>query len=72
LNWITDSSLCAQLIADIDTAEGFRASGSGSQAQSTIDHYNSLLGTSASFAPGVTSAAFWLLSSNSEIIRAMF
>src|SRR5712671_4384561 len=72
LNWITDSSLCTQLIADIDAAESFRASGSGSQVQTTIDHYNGLLGTSAAFAPGVTSPAFWLLSSNAGIIRAMF
>ena len=69
LNWITDSTLCSQLVSDLDTAEGFRAAGATSQLQSTLDHYKSLLGTSASFAAGVNSAAFWMLSVNADIIR---
>jgi hypothetical protein len=72
LLWISDTNLCTQLLADLDAAESFRASGSASQAQSTLDHYNGLLGTSGALSPGVTSSAFWLLSANVGIIRAMF
>jgi hypothetical protein len=69
LNWITNATLCSQLISDLDAAEGFRATGATSQVQSTLDHYKSLLGTSTSFATGVNSAAYWMLSANADIIR---
>ena len=69
LNWITNSTLCSQLVSDLDTAESFRAAGATSQLQSTMDHYKGLLGTSTAFATGVNSAAFWTLSVNADIIR---
>ena len=69
LNWITDSTLCSQLVSDLDAAENFRAAGATSQVQTTMDHYKSLLGTSTAFATGVNSAAFWMLSVNADIIR---
>jgi hypothetical protein len=72
LLWITSSTLCVQLLSDIDAVEGFRASGAFSQAQNTMDHYNGLLTgpDPGTFASGVTSSAFWLLTSNANIVKA--
>jgi hypothetical protein len=71
LLWITDAALCGQLLSDVDAAEAYRASGASTQAQSTLDHYKTLLAgpDPGTFAPGVTSPAFWLLKSNADIVK---
>jgi len=72
LLWITDSSVCTQLLADIDAAESYRAAGAFSQASETLDQFVSLLGSSStSFSPGVTSSAYWLLRPNVDVIKSL-
>jgi hypothetical protein len=69
LNWITDPSLCGQLLADIDQAEVYRSNGQAPQAANSLVHYEGLI--SAGMTGGtVTSAAYWLLRANAEIVRA--
>ena len=71
LFWITSSSLCTELVQDLDASESFRASGAVIQAQNSLIHYSNLLSgpDPGTFAPGVTSPAYWLLRTNAEIVR---
>lgn len=72
LSWITNAALCGTLLNDLDAAEGYRASGDATQAQASLDHYKSLLAgpDPGTFASGVNSAAFWMLRSNADIVKA--
>jgi hypothetical protein len=71
LVWIADAGLCGQLQSDIDAAEAFRVSGANAQAQATLDHYKSLLSgpDPGTIAAGVKNPAYWLLTSNADIIK---
>jgi len=71
LRWLTDSSLCTQLLSDIDQADAYRSAGQTAEAKRTLTHYSGLLGSANSYAPGVTSSAYWLLKVNADIINAM-
>lgn len=68
--WITDSSLCAQLLADLDQVETYRLSGQSSQARDVLVHYQGLVST-GNTAGTVKSAAYWLLKSNADIVGAI-
>lgn len=70
LLWVSDGTLCAQLVTDLDAAESYRATGATAQARSAMDHFKGLLAGPApgTFATGVTSAAYWLLKSNADIV----
>lgn len=71
LMWISDSGLCSQLLNDIDLAESYRASGQTAQAQSSLDQFKAGLGSdSGTPASSVTSAAYWLLRSNADIVKS--
>ena len=67
LLWITNASLCNELLADIREAENARQP---ARAKRALDNYMTVLGGVDTPAPGVTNAAYWLLRSNAEIIRA--
>jgi hypothetical protein len=67
LSWITDSTLCTQLTADLDQAETYRAAGQTSDAASTLNDYKSHLSTGSSNGT-VKSPAFWLLTANADIV----
>lgn len=71
LSWITDSTLCTQLLTDLDAAEAYRASGASQSASASLDHFEGLLNgpDPGTFAPGVSSSAFWLLKTNAEIVK---
>ena len=71
LTWITSAGLCSQLTALVDEAESHRASGQFSAARESLDAFTTALsGTSPdTFALGVSSAAYWLLKINAEVIR---
>jgi hypothetical protein len=71
LFWITSSTLCTDLLQELDVSESFRASGAVSQAQNSLTHYSNLLSgpSPGTLAPGVTSPAYWLLRTNAEIVR---
>ncbi len=69
LLWITNASLCNELLADIRDADN-NGSKQPTQAKRALDNYMSVLGGVDAPAPGVTNAAYWLLRSNAEIIRA--
>jgi hypothetical protein len=72
LTWITDATLCGQLVADVDQAQASRANGQLIEARSTLDHFVALLGGgSGGFASGVSSSGYWLLASNAALIRAL-
>lgn len=70
LRWITSSSLCTKLLGYVDQAEANRAAGKITQAKSSLNSYISSLSgkTSGTFAPGVTSSAYWLLKPNANIV----
>ncbi len=67
LLWITDSTLCTQLVSDVDQAESYRSGGQIASAKSSLEHYRSLL-LSGNTAGTVKSSSYWLLKSNSEIL----
>ena len=69
-HWITDSSLCSQLLADLDQAESNRANGQSAAARDTLVHYQGLV-SSGSTAGTVKSPAYWLLKSNAEVVSAI-
>jgi hypothetical protein len=66
-NWITDASLCNQLLTDLDQAESYRASGQSAQARDVLAGYQSRISTGNNSGT-VKSPAFWLLKSNAEIV----
>ncbi len=68
LLWITDSTICAQLINDVDQAEAFRSGGQTLLAKSALTHYETLL-SAGSITGSVTNPGYWLLKPNAEIIR---
>lgn len=72
LNWITDSTLCTQLLTDLDAAETSRAAGANVLAKSSLDHYKALLTglPPGTFANGVTGQAYWLLTSNADVVKS--
>jgi hypothetical protein len=72
LSWITASSLCSQLVGYLDQAEIFRAGGAMTEARGSLGDFVSALGgpTAGTFAAGVSSSAYWLLTSNANIISA--
>lgn len=69
LFWITDSTICSQLINDVDQAESFRSNGQSALAKASLTHYETLL-TAGSTTGSVKNPGHWLLKSNSEIIRS--
>jgi hypothetical protein len=71
LSWITDATLCTQLLNDLDAAETYRATGAYASASASVDHFESLLNgpDPGTFATGVSSSAFWLLKTNAEIVK---
>ena len=73
LQWISNASLCTQMLADLDEAESQRAAGSPSAARGAIDSFVSRLGgpDPANLASGVTTSAYWLLKPNADIVRAL-
>lgn len=68
LLWITDSTICGQLINDLDQAEAYRSSGQVALAKTSLLHYEALL-TGGNTIGSVTNPGLWLLKPNSEIIR---
>lgn len=71
LFWITNSTLCGQLVSDIDQAETYRSNGQNTLAKVALTHYQGLL-VIGNTAGSVTSSGYWLLKSNAEIISANF
>lgn len=73
LLWISNSGLCAQLVTDLDQAESYRARGQMAQAKSSLSRYVGRLagGSPGTFATGVTSAGYWVLKSNADLINAL-
>jgi hypothetical protein len=65
--WITDASLCSELVSDLARAEALSSSGQVTQAKEVVSHYINRLADPR--ATGVTSPAYWLLKSNAEIIN---
>lgn len=72
LLWVNNSTLCVDLVADLDQAESYRAGGQTAEAKSSLSHYVGLLagGSPGTFATGVTSAGYWVLKSNADLINA--
>ena len=70
LLWVNSPPLCTQLLSDIDQAESFRANGQPVEARASLNSFISAISGSppGTFAPGVTSAGYWLLKSNAEIV----
>ena len=63
LFWVSNASLCSQLISDIDQVEAHRLNGQIIMAKDVLTHYETLL-TDGS----VSNAGYWLLKSNAAII----
>jgi hypothetical protein len=74
LLWVNSASLCSELTADLDQAESYRASGRPADAASSVATFSAALsgGVAGTFAPGVTSAGYWLLKSNADIVVLSF
>jgi hypothetical protein len=74
LLWITSSSLCNDLVSDLDQAESFRSNGQLADAGNSLSTFTTAISgpTQGTFAPGVTSAAYWLLKPNADIIVSLF
>lgn len=70
LTWITDATLCSQLIIDLDQAEVYRANGQVAQARETLLSYQAAVSSGGS-AGTVKNPAYWLLKSNAEIVGAI-
>ena len=72
LSWITSSTLCAELTGYVDQAEASRSAGHVDDARSALTQFTNAISGSSSgtFAPGVTSPAYWLLRANADIIAA--
>lgn len=68
LFWITDSTICSQLVNDVDQAETFRSSGQFALAKASLTHYETLL-AAGSTTGSVTNPGYWLLRPNAEIVR---
>jgi hypothetical protein len=68
--WISDASLCTQLVSDLAGAEALSSRGQPAQAKEAVLHYISLLGDPR--AAAVNNSAYWLLKSNAEIINSKF
>jgi hypothetical protein len=72
LLWVNSSALCNDLVADLDQTEAYRASGQVTAARSSLGTFiGRITGSSGGFAPGVTSAGYWLLKSNADIVIAL-
>jgi hypothetical protein len=68
LIWITNSTLCNQLVSDLDQAESYRSNGQGALAKDALAHYQGLL-VDGNAGGSVTSSGYWLLRANAEIIN---
>ena len=69
LLWVNSSTLCTDLIVDVDQVDTYRSSGQMAAASSSLSTFiGRITGSSGGFAPGVTSAGYWLLKINAEII----
>ncbi len=73
LLWVTDSLLCGKLLSAIDQAVTDHSSGRTAETKRSLDHYRGFLAVQRQGAlpERVTSAAFWLLRSNADIIGNM-
>ena len=70
LAWIADQSLCGRLLGQVDSAEAYRAAGAKGQAEDALDGFRKLLtGGGVGPAAGVTTAAYWLLTSTAAITK---
>jgi len=69
LNWITDSSLCGQLLNDLNQAEIYRANGEPEPARAAIVDYEGRLAGGKAVGT-VSSPSYWLLRSNAGIVRS--
>jgi len=70
LLWLTDTALCSQLASDLNQAGTHSASGKSTEAREVLSHYIKILEPNGTRAAGVSTAAYWLLKSNAEIIKA--
>lgn len=71
LTWITNSTLCTQLVSDIDRAEVYRLNGQTTLAQDALIDYRDKI-VAGNTDGSVSSSAYWLLRTNAEIIGASF
>jgi hypothetical protein len=68
--WINDKSLCSRLLSALDRAEISRSSRQPTQMKEALAEYSALLtALSGDTRVASTSAAYWLLKSNAEIIK---
>jgi hypothetical protein len=70
LLWLTDTAMCSQLASDLNEAATLSASGKSIEAKEVLSHYVKLLEPNGTRAAGVSTAGYWLLKSNAEIIKA--
>jgi hypothetical protein len=70
LQWISSSTLCDDLMSDLDQAESFRSNGQAAEARTSLNAFIAAITGSppGSPAPGVTTAGYWLLQSNASIV----
>jgi hypothetical protein len=70
LQWISSTTLCDALIADLDQAESFRSSGQTAEARNSLSAFIAAITGSPPGTPaaGVTAAGYWLLQSNASIV----
>jgi hypothetical protein len=69
--WISDATLCGQLVSDLDQAEGYRSSGHLIEAKDALDHYKGRI-SGGSSSGAVKNPAYWLLNVNADVIGAMW
>lgn len=70
LLWVNSPTLCSDLLADLDQAETHRSNGDMAAASNSLNAFIGRI-TGSPFAPGVTSAGYWLLKSNANIVIAL-
>ncbi len=73
LLWISSATLCTALTSDLDQAESSRSNGQPTDAKNSLNTFiTAITGSSpGTFAPGVTSAGYWLLKPNADIIISL-
>ena len=70
LLWLTDPALCSELASDLNQVATLSASGKTNEAKEVLAHYTKRLEPSGTRAAGVSTAGYWLLKSNAEIVKA--